>query len=110
MLHPFLCQAVLVLSVFTVFSSALPPNLNLNLLANFGTPATNDTSEQDLTNPILSYSADCSSLYGRNLNGASCSNALAKISEVTAPETFGQRGTGDWDVVLPRRYLSGTLW
>ncbi|KAL9128058.1 MAG: hypothetical protein Q9175_007610 [Cornicularia normoerica] len=54
----------------------------------------------------LSYSPDCSISYGRNLDRASCDNALAKISQVTASVTFGERGTGNWNVVLPRRYLS----
>lgn len=109
----FLFIASSVLSVSTVSSSALPssPNLissSLNQLADFETIATNSTSLQDLASPVLSYSPSCSISYGRDLNHASCSNALAKISQVTTSMTFGERGTGTWDVTLPRRYLSGT--
>lgn len=110
----FLIQGSLVLSVFTVSSSALPSPLELissplKLPASLKTRATNTTSEQDLEVPISSYNPHCNLSYGRNLNPTSCDNALAKISEVTTPMTFGQRGTGSCDVVLPRRYLSGTL-
>ena len=113
MFTPFLFMASSVLSVSTVCSSALPFSLNLtsssrNQLADFEIIATNSTSLQDLASPVLSYNPSCSISYGRNLNRASCDNALAKISQVTTPMTFGERGTGTWDVILPRRYLSGT--
>ena len=101
------------LSITTVSSSALPSPSNLissslNQPAVFETPTTNNTSLQDLGNPALSYNPDCSILYGRDLNHASCSNAVAKISQVTTTMMFGERGTGNWDIILPRRYLSGT--
>lgn len=101
-----------VLLVSTVSSSALPSPLNptsnsLNQPADFGTLTTNSSSLQDLASPLLSYSPDCSIQYGRNLRYASCDNALAKISQVTTSMTFGERATGNWDVVLPQRYLSG---
>ena len=107
-------QVSLVLSVFTVSSGALPSPLELifsplEVPASLETRATNTTSEQDLEVPILSYSPSCNPSYGRELNRTSCDNALTKISKVTTPMTFGQRGTGSYDVVLPRRYLSGTL-
>ena len=107
----FLIRGSLVLSVFTTSSSALPSPLKLissplNLPASLRTRALNTTSVQDLE---VLVSPHCNPSYGRNLNSTSCDNALAKISEVTTPLTFGQRDTGDYDVVLPRRYLSGTL-
>ena len=109
-----LIRGSLVLSVFTASSSALPypPKLTsspLNLPASLKTRALNTTSVHDLEISILSYSPSCDPSYGRNLNPTSCDNALAKISEVTTPLTFGQRDMGNYDVVLPRRYLSGTL-
>ena len=107
-------QGSLVLSVFTVSSGALPSPLELissplKVPASLETRATNTTSEQGLEVPILSYSPDCNPSYGRELKRTSCDNALTKISKVTTTMTFGQRGTGNYDVVLPRRYLSGTL-
>ena len=106
-----LIRGSLVFSVFTASSSALPSPLKLissplNLPASLRTRALNTTSVQDLEVPISPY---CNPTYGRNLNPTSCDNALAKISEVTTPLTFGQRDMGNYDVVLPRRYLSGTL-
>ena len=108
---PFLLSSFL--SVKTVSSIALRSSLNPipsspNQPAVLETLNASNASLQGLTNPVSSYSPDCSILYGRNLNLASCQNALAKISRITTPMTFGQRGTGDWDVILPRRYLSGT--
>ena len=110
----FLIRGSLVLSVFTVSSSALPSPLKwisspLKVPAGLKTRGLNTTSVQHLEVPILSYSPHCDPSYGRQLNPTSCDNALAKISEDTTTLTFGQRGTGNYDVVLPRRYLSGTL-
>ncbi|KAM0797557.1 hypothetical protein BDR22DRAFT_892189 [Usnea florida] len=107
----FLIQGSLVLLVFSASSRALPSPLELissplKLPASLKTRALNTTSVQDIEVPILSYRAYCNPSYGRNLNPTSCDNALAKISEVTTPLTFGQRGTGNYDVVLPHRYLS----
>lgn len=108
----FISLVIPLLSVFTVSSSALPSSRNtisssLSSPFVFETLHTNNTSWQDLASPVSSYSPDCSISYGRYLNQASCNSALAKISQVTTPITFGERGTGTWDVVLPRRYLSG---
>ncbi|KAF6231089.1 hypothetical protein HO173_010789 [Letharia columbiana] len=107
----FLSLVIPLLSVFTVSSNALPSSRNiisssLSLPIVLKTLHTNNTSRQDLASPVSSYSPDCSISYGRYLNQASCNSALAKISQVTTPITFGERGTGTWDVVLPRRYLS----
>lgn len=107
MFSAFLFLASSFLSASTVSSSAPPSSLNQmsnspNVPAVFEKLAMNETT-------ALSYSPDCSISYGRNLDRASCDNALAKISQVTASVTFGERGTGNWNVVLPRRYLSGTL-
>ena len=105
----------LALLVSTVASSALPspPNLisgSSNVPATFHDLAAINTSQQDLQSPALSYRPECSDAYGSILNYASCQNVLEKISSATLPLTFGQRGTGNWDVVLPRRYLSGMLF
>ncbi len=49
----------------------------------------------------------CEGLYGHNLQVGSCDNALGKIPQNSATLIFGVRGTGNWDVQLPARYLSG---
>ena len=105
--------ANLVLSLFSVLSSALPPptspnSSSSNELSVIDTGSTNGTNLHDLSSPILSYSPECNYIYGQNLNPSSCNNALAKVSRGTTPMVFGQRKTGPWDVLLPRRYLSGT--
>ena len=110
--HPLLLATSL-LSLFTNSSTALPPPSILNsgsLLHQPGLDAlttANTTSLQDLASPAVSYTPECGIAYGRNLIRSSCEDALAKITQVTTPMTFGERGTGGWDVVLPRRYLSG---
>ena len=114
MFSPFLFLISSALSISTVSSSALPSPLNvisssLNQPTVLETSNTNNQSLQDLTVSESTYSPECSISYGRNLNHASCEDALAKIPQVTTPMTFGERGTGNYDVVLPRRYLSGTL-
>ena len=53
----------------------------------------------------LDYTCDAK-LYGKNLNVASCVNALAKLPESDRIMTFGERGTGSWDGNLPYRILS----
>ena len=102
-----------VLSLFSVLSSALTPPLSpssssSNELSVIDTGSTNGTNLHDLSSPILSYSPECNIIYGHNLNPSSCNNALEKVSRGTIPMAFGQRKTGPWDVLLPRRYLSGT--
>lgn len=104
--------AITVLSVFIGPSTPLqssPINLDSSSLHQKLGLELNSTSLQDLASPAVSYTTDCSVAYGRNLNRTSCANALSKISQVTTLMTFGERGTGTWDVILPRRYLSGTL-
>ena len=114
MFSPFLFLIGSSFSISIVSSSALPSPLNvisssLNQPTVFETSNTNNKSLQDLTVPVSTYSPDCSVLYGGNLDLASCDNALEKISQVTTPMSFGERGMGTWNVVLPRRYLSGRL-
>ncbi|KAM0799912.1 hypothetical protein BDR22DRAFT_853453 [Usnea florida] len=111
MFFPFCFITSLVFLVSIVASSALPslPTLisdSLNVPATSHPPAAINTSQQDLNISASSYDPECSTLYGTILNYASCQDALAKISRATLPLTFGQRGTGNWDVLLPRRYLS----
>lgn len=89
----------------TVSSSALPSALGL--ISTSPTLVADRRNLQDLASPALPYSPECESRYGNNLNHDSCNNALAKISQVTTPMTFGERYTGAWDVILPRRYISG---
>ena len=99
-----------VLSVLTSPSTALPSPLNLDSSSRLHQPAGLDsrtTNTTSLANPVVSYTPECGFAYGRNLNRASCEDALSKISQVTTAMTFGERGTGNWDVILPRRYLSG---
>ena len=112
MFSSFLLLASSVLLVSTVTASALPSPPNL-ILSSSNVPATViaiNTSQQVLESSASSYSTECSAAYGCILNYASCQDALTKISRATLPLTFGQRGTGNWDVVLPRRYLSGMLF
>ena len=101
-----------VLSLFTISSSALPPpsssiSTSSKKLGVIDTASTNITGLQELSSPTLSYTPDCNYIYGQNLNPRSCYNALAKITRSMTPLAFGQRKTGPWDVILPRRYLSG---
>ena len=62
------------------------------------------TVAQNLTN----LEVTCDDRYGRDLDVRSCYNALGKIGRNYSPLTFGERGTGNWDVILPYRFLSGT--
>ena len=108
-----LVSCILLLS--PVSPSALPSPLNLvsnppDKTADSGSRTTNGTNWPDLAGPELSSEPECSVLLGRDLNYDSCDNARDKISQATAPMTFGERGTGSWDVVLPRRYISGTFF
>ncbi|KAL8671952.1 MAG: hypothetical protein Q9168_003578 [Polycauliona sp. 1 TL-2023] len=45
-------------------------------------------------------------LYGRNLKLSSCMQLYHAMSSYTAPQVFGERGTGYYDAPLPFRYLS----
>ena len=93
------------LSLSTVYSSTLPSPVSSSL--NLQARITNDSSTQNLTAPPPVFAPHCSIYLGQSLNYESCSDALAKISRGTTPMVFGQRNTGVWDVILPRRYLSG---
>ena len=112
MISPIFLLVYLLLTVTTVCSSAVPPPLSL-ASGSLNQPGaydavTNSTTIQNLASAAPPYSPECDNLHGRHLARASCDNALAKITQVTTPMTFGERETGTWDVVLPRRYLSGT--
>jgi len=67
-------------------------------------PPLNTTS----TSPELgSPSIRCNGkAYGKNLKVASCLQALSKMPQSTSAFTFGERGYGNWDAVLPYRVLS----
>ena len=54
------------------------------------------------------FAHECSGLnYGRNLDSASCIEALSQIdASSTIEQTYGQRYTGRFDVKLPKRYIS----
>lgn len=67
----------------------------------------NTTSSTDQV--LADWRVVCAPSLGHNLNILSCNNAFAKISRNTAPRTFGFRGTGNWDVLVPYRFLSGML-
>lgn len=60
----------------------------------------------------LGYGFTCSGAeYGRNLDSASCMDALHQIDASSAVEqTYGMRFTGPYDVKLPKRYISGLLF
>ena len=102
-----------VLSVSMIPSSALPSPPNAvsgspNELTALEPQTTDGINLQDLASPLLSYNPYCSVSFGYSPNHDSCINALSKITEGTTPMTFGERNTGSFDVILPRRYLSGT--
>ena len=56
----------------------------------------------------VNYAYKCSGdSQGRNLDSASCMEALAEIdAHSTRQLSWGQRGTGPYDVKLPKRYTS----
>ena len=98
-----------VLSVSIISSNALPspPNAVSGSPNKLTALSTDGIKLQDLASPLLSYNPDCSVSFGHSPNHDSCINALTKITEGTTPMTYGERNTGSWDVILPRRYLSG---
>lgn len=100
------------LSLFVVFSSALASPHNL-LSSSLNKPAVTEKWATDQISPLdiaTTYYPECSAYYGRRLIRKSCDNAKMKIPQNSQYMSFGQRGTGPWDVILPRRYLSGTLF
>lgn len=99
-------------SFFIMFSNALASPLDL-ISSSLNTAAVTEkrtTNEISLPDITTIYNPDCSNYYGRHLNRKSCDEAILKISRNSQYMSFGQRGTGPWDVKLPRRYLSGTLF
>lgn len=61
----------------------------------------------DSSHPVNAPFPTCNGrLYGRNLNLASCLNALYLMSSDDEPLTFGDRTIGRFDGPLPYRYLS----
>ena len=53
------------------------------------------------------------SLLGTNLNRGSCFKALQTIGSTKGRQVFGDRAFGNYDIPLPRRYISGmasALW
>lgn len=62
-----------------------------------------NTSSQPLGSPQYHCNGKA---YGKNLNLASCTQALHLMPDTKKPLTFGQRGKGDWDANLPFRILS----
>lgn len=81
-------------------------------------PSLITVSALTITNPSLllpnstivdaNYAYQCSGdSQGRNLDSASCMEALGQIDASSTPQkTWGQRGTGAFDVKLPKRYTS----
>ena len=68
------------------------------------------SSPSPLNETLTAPDIDCNETYfGRDLNLASCLVAISKI-DTTSPtfdteKTWGQRGTGDFDIGLPQRYI-----
>ena len=98
----FLASSLLSLS--TVHSNALPSPVFGSL--DLQTRVTDDISPQELTTPSLNGGPECSFNLGRDLNYRSCEHVLTNIPRDLTPMTFGDRNTGNWDVILPHRYLS----
>lgn len=100
--------ASIIVSAPRVHSAALQsliqsPNLHLPTLREA------NITYGDARKPLMSTGPLCDADLGEDLNPASCRNALAKIPRKPGPFTFGERDTGNWDVNLPTRYLSGIL-
>lgn len=85
---------------------ALQPHTISQLLGHSIHRKTNLTT----TNPgngLRASLPQCDSELGDHLDADSCRNALAKIEHRPGSITFGTRNTGNWDVIVPARYLSG---
>ncbi len=52
---------------------------------------------------------ECDQALGIHMQIASCVDALHKIPQTLKQVTLGERGTGQFDIVLPYRYLSCKL-
>lgn len=88
-----------------VCSAALEPLPNLHPPASL---KTNITSGH-VGKPLMLRLPLCDADLGDDLRPASCRNALSKIPRNPGPKTFGERDIGNWDIILPVRYLSGML-
>ena len=70
------------------------------------TVATLNVTSPELLSPGTPRYVCNGAAYGRNLDVASCTDAVESMTEFEAPRSFGQRGEADWDVNLPFRFLS----
>ena len=97
----------LIFSMFTTCSKARHVTLQATNTTNFSQRV---SGPSPLNGTVAAPHIDCDEiLYGRDLNMASCMTAILKI-DTTSPtynavKTWGQRGTGDFDIVLPQRYM-----
>ena len=79
-----------------------PSNSSLPITASTNPPSPNN----HLTDTMLHSHPNCLADHGRDLNKASCQQALQLISTDPIHHTYGPRDLGVFDVVVPRRYLS----
>lgn len=85
---------------------ALQPHTISQLLGHSIYRKTNLTTTNS-GNGLRASLPQCDSELGDHLNADSCRNALAKIEHRPGSISFGARNTGNWDVIVPARYLSG---
>ncbi len=104
-LHSLACSALFISVVSSVAFQSLSNNPTPSSLEPSKASAVANASSVDLVGNYAHIA--CEGLYGHNLQADSCNNARDKISQNSATLIFGVRGTGDWDVQLPARYLSG---
>lgn len=95
---------------FTNFT-VLPPSAASNTYWPLDSPAPiGDTIHHiapSNTSSLTAGQVTCNGqLYGRNINLQSCIQLYRTMSSDVRPRTFGERGTGTYDVNLPFRYLS----
>ena len=96
-------SAITLLSFFVV--SALPLN-SLSFIPP-GSVSTSLTRAATSANGTAFQPACLGRSYGYDLSLESCADALLLVnSSSTALQTYGVRGTGQFDVMLPRRYIS----
>ena len=89
----------------------LPPSAASNTYwpLDFPAPIGDASDEIDTSNTssLTAGQVSCNGqVYGRNFNLGSCIQVYHAMSSSTMPATFGERGTGTYDVNLPFRYLS----
>lgn len=89
-----------------VFTAALEP-LPANITGRISGLLDGNYTSGSVENLLSSFIVQCKYEYGVGLETASCRNALRKIPADHGPLTFGARDTGNWDVILPARHLSG---